>query len=82
MNAPVSDPLLSALSAVTSIERVGKVADAYGTLIRATGLKASIGELCHLRNPRGEGDPDFRLAATPRGKSSRSASVIICADGV
>src|SRR5699024_12082273 len=59
----VSDPLLSALSAVTSIERVGKVADAYGTLIRATGLKASIGELCHLRNPRGEGDPDFRLAA-------------------
>ena len=63
MSAPAGDPLLSALSSVTRIERVGRVADAYGTLIRATGLKASIGELCYLRNPRGEGDPDFRLAA-------------------
>ena len=57
------DPLLHALSKVQSIERVGRVAEAYGTLIRATGLKASIGELCELRNPRGEGDPNFRLAA-------------------
>ena len=71
MNAPAGDPLLSALSAVTSIERVGRVADAYGTLIRATGLKASIGELCHLRNPRGVGDPDFSLAAEVVGVSKQ-----------
>ncbi|NLG58819.1 MAG: FliI/YscN family ATPase [Gammaproteobacteria bacterium] len=69
MNTPASDPLLSALSAVTSVQRVGKVADAYGTMIRATGLKASIGELCHLRNPRGTGDPDFSLAAEVVGVS-------------
>ncbi len=69
MNASANDPLLSALSSVTSVQRVGKVADAYGTMIRATGLKASIGELCYLRNPRGTGDPDFNLAAEVVGVS-------------
>lgn len=64
-----ADPLLHALARVQSIERVGRVAEAYGTLIRATGLKAAIGELCELRNPRGEGDPAFRLAAEVVGVS-------------
>lgn len=64
-----ADPLLGALAKVHGIERVGRVAEAYGTLIRATGLKASIGELCELRNPRGLGDPDFRLAAEVVGVS-------------
>ena len=78
-NAPASfadavggaDPLLHALARVQSIERVGRVAEAYGTLIRATGLKAAIGELCELRNPRGEGDPNFRLAAEVVGVSKQ-----------
>ena len=65
------DPLLHALSRVQSIERVGRVAEAYGTLIRATGLKASIGELCELRNPRGEGDASFRLSAEVVGVSKQ-----------
>ncbi|MBJ6979132.1 MULTISPECIES: FliI/YscN family ATPase [unclassified Luteimonas] len=65
------DPLLHALARVQSIERVGRVAEAYGTLIRATGLKAAIGELCELRNPRGEGDPSFRLAAEVVGVSKQ-----------
>ncbi|MBJ7575629.1 FliI/YscN family ATPase [Luteimonas sp. MC1828] len=63
------DPLLHALAQVQSIERVGRVAEAYGTLIRATGLKAAIGELCELRNARGDGDPSFRLAAEVVGVS-------------
>src|SRR3546814_13233743 len=57
------DPLLGALAKVQSIERVGRVAEAHGPLIRATGLKAGIGELCVLRNPPGEGAPNFRLSA-------------------
>jgi len=65
------DPLLGALAKVQSIERVGRVAEAHGTLIRATGLKAAIGELCELRNPRGEGDPHFRLAAEVVGVSKQ-----------
>ena len=65
------DPLLHALARVQSIERVGRVAEAYGTLIRATGLKASIGELCELRNPRGEGDASFRLSAEVVGVSKQ-----------
>ena len=64
-----SDPLLDALARVQSIERVGRVAEAYGTLIKATGLKAAIGELCELRNARGDGDQGFRLAAEVVGVS-------------
>lgn len=69
--AGMIDPLLGALAKVQSIERVGRVAEAHGTLIRATGLKAAIGELCELRNPRGEGDPDFLLAAEVVGVSKQ-----------
>ncbi|WP_133000191.1 FliI/YscN family ATPase [Luteimonas arsenica] len=69
--AGTPDPLLDALARVQSIERVGRVAEAYGTLIRATGLKASIGELCELRNPRGEGDASFRLSAEVVGVSKQ-----------
>ncbi len=69
--APAVDPLLDALARVQSIERVGRVAEAYGTLIRATGLKAVIGELCELRNARGDGDPHFRLAAEVVGVSKQ-----------
>lgn len=65
------DTLLSALARVQSIERVGRVAEAYGTLIRATGLKAAIGELCELRNARGDGDPAFRLSAEVVGVSKQ-----------
>src|SRR5690606_292997 len=65
------DPLLSALAGVKSIQRVGRVVEAYGTLIRATGLKASIGELCHLRNAPGDGDPAFDLAAEVVGVSKQ-----------
>ncbi len=66
-----ADPLLGALAKVQSIERVGRVAEAHGTLIRATGLKAAIGELCELRNPAGEGDPHFHLAAEVVGVSKQ-----------
>lgn len=71
--AQAPDPLLSALGRVRNIERVGKVVEAYGTLIRATGLKAAIGELCELRNPPDGGDPDFRLAAEVVGVSRQHA---------
>jgi type III secretion protein N (ATPase) len=69
--AAAADPLLGALARVQSIERVGRVAEAHGTLIRATGLKAAIGELCELRNPDGEGDPGFRLSAEVVGVSKQ-----------
>ncbi|WP_101926140.1 MULTISPECIES: FliI/YscN family ATPase [Luteimonas] len=63
------DPLLHALGQVQAIERVGRVSEAYGTLIKATGLRASIGELCHLRNPDGVGGAGFELAAEGGGVS-------------
>ena len=65
--APVQqDPLITALARVPRVMRIGKVAEAYGTMIRATGLKAMIGELCELRNPR---DRSFRLMAEVVGVS-------------
>ncbi len=57
--------LSQALSRVASIERVGKVADAYGTIVRATGLQASIGEMCELTTP----DQSFSLMAEVVGVS-------------
>ena len=51
MNLAPADPLLAELRSVDPLKRVGRVAEAYGTLIRATGVGASIGEVCELRNP-------------------------------
>jgi len=47
------DPLLEALRTTSAVRHVGRVAEAYGTLIRATGIRASIGEVCELRAPNG-----------------------------
>ena len=71
LGAEIDNALFGALARVQSVERVGRVAEAYGTLIRATGLKASIGELCYLRNPRGLGDQNFKLAAEVVGVSKQ-----------
>ncbi|MEM9058009.1 MAG: EscN/YscN/HrcN family type III secretion system ATPase, partial [Pseudomonadota bacterium] len=51
--------LLSTLGRVRTVERVGRVEEAFGTLIRATGIKAAIGEQCRLRNP----ENNFELPA-------------------
>jgi ATP synthase in type III secretion protein N len=45
------DRLLAALRRVEPLKRVGRVAEARGTLIRATGVNARIGEVCELRDP-------------------------------
>ena len=45
-----TDPLLEALQALDPLKRVGRVLEAYGTLIRVTGIAARIGELCELRD--------------------------------
>lgn len=47
----IQDPLINALNIADSVVRIGRVAEAYGTLIRATGLTAKIGELCQLKDP-------------------------------
>jgi type III secretion protein N (ATPase) len=46
-----TDRLLAALRNVETLKRVGRVAEARGTLIRATGVNARIGEVCELREP-------------------------------
>lgn len=51
------EDLVRRIGDVRRVERVGRVADALGTLVRVTGIKARIGEICELRNP----DDDFRL---------------------
>jgi type III secretion protein N (ATPase) len=61
----VSDPLLAALARSSGVRHVGRVAEAYGTLIRVTGIHASIGELCELRTPHAS----HRLSAEVVGLS-------------
>jgi type III secretion protein N (ATPase) len=52
MSAPGgSDRLLTALRTVDTVKRVGRVAEARGTLIRASGIRARIGDVCELRDP-------------------------------
>jgi type III secretion protein N (ATPase) len=46
-----SDPLFAVLARSSGVRHVGRVSEAYGTLIRVTGIHASIGELCELRTP-------------------------------
>jgi ATP synthase in type III secretion protein N len=45
--------LVSTLATTPALEVLGKVAEAYGTVIKVTGLRARIGELCLLRDPEG-----------------------------
>jgi ATP synthase in type III secretion protein N len=40
-----------ALAKPMVVERVGRVAEAHGTIIKVVGINARIGELCILRNP-------------------------------
>ena len=61
------DPLLRALSRGDTLQRVGRVAEAYGTLIRATGVRAAIGELCLLEQT----DTGFSMPAEVVGVSQQ-----------
>ena len=47
----MTDRLVKALWSVDTLKRVGRVAEARGTLIRATGINARMGEVCELEDP-------------------------------
>jgi type III secretion protein N (ATPase) len=47
----LADALDDALTDVAPIESRGRVMDAVGTLIKASGLSARVGDLCELMNP-------------------------------
>ena len=49
-----ADPLIARLRSIDPLQRVGRVVEAYGTLIRVTGISARIGEVCELRDPTNE----------------------------
>ncbi|WP_416136281.1 FliI/YscN family ATPase [Aquabacterium sp. A7-Y] len=59
MSRYLADALDGALSTVAPVQVRGRVRHAGGTLVRATGVSARIGDLCELVNP---GDP-WRLRA-------------------
>jgi ATP synthase in type III secretion protein N len=61
------DRLLTALRNVETIKRVGRVAEARGTLIRATGVNARIGEVCELRDPGNRQVLTAEVVAVERG---------------
>ena len=62
----------AALSDVDPTESRGRVLDAVGTLVKATGLSARIGDLCELRNP----GSSWRLRAEVIGVS-RQATLLM-----
>ena len=46
-------PLRAALRDVSTIEERGRVTELLGTLVKAVGVRASVGELCELRTRQG-----------------------------
>jgi type III secretion protein N (ATPase) len=63
--AVTAQPLLRALASHETLQRIGRVAEAYGTLVRVTGISAAIGELCQLEHA----DSGFSLPAEVVGIS-------------
>jgi ATP synthase in type III secretion protein N len=62
-----TDPLVAALRTLDTVKRVGRVAEARGTLIRATGVNARIGEVCELRDPASQQILTAEVVAVERG---------------
>ncbi len=52
---PLSDRVRVALAQRPTVQTTGRVAEAYGTIIRATGITPAIGEVCLLKPPGSEG---------------------------
>lgn len=61
--------LLASLNRVRTVERVGRVSEAFGTLIRATGIKAAIGEQCRIRNPENDFDLPAEVVGITNGQT-------------
>ncbi len=57
------------LASLNPVERVGRVAEAYGTIVRVTGLQADIGEMCRLSNSRGGDDLHAEVVGISNGQT-------------
>lgn len=51
--ASVANPLRAALQGLSTHAERGRVTEVLGTLVRAVGVQARVGELCELRAPHG-----------------------------
>jgi ATP synthase in type III secretion protein N len=45
--------LLDIVQATRTIKRIGRIVSAHGTILRVTGIEASIGQTCRIINPNG-----------------------------
>ncbi|MGH8237880.1 MAG: EscN/YscN/HrcN family type III secretion system ATPase, partial [Steroidobacteraceae bacterium] len=49
----VVSPLRAALRGLSTVQERGRVSEVLGTLVKAVGVQARVGELCELRTPEG-----------------------------
>ncbi|MBV1884322.1 MAG: FliI/YscN family ATPase [Pseudomonadales bacterium] len=68
---PEQDPLVAAIQQSRPIETIGKVVEAYGTLVKVTGISARIGDLCLLKDTQS----DYTLYAEAIGVSGNNTLV-------
>ena len=61
-----NEQLFKILNAAPTVEVVGRVAEAFGTVIRATGVQAAVGEICELRNPQNDWHLDAEVVGIER----------------
>ncbi len=74
--SPATARLLQALQHAQPLEERGRVVQAVGTLLRARGLRARIGQICHIVDPSRETGPD-----RPMPEGLLRAEVVGYADG-
>jgi type III secretion protein N (ATPase) len=53
LSAALSERLRQVLAQTPVVESIGRVAEAYGTIVRATGVMPAVGEICLLKNAGG-----------------------------
>jgi len=51
--ASLVSPMRAALQHISTVQERGRVTEVLGTLVRAVGIQARVGELCELRTPEG-----------------------------
>lgn len=63
----LTDRLTAALARSATLQTLGRVSEAHGTIIKVTGLDLRVGELCELRDPHSDRRLQAEVVGLQRG---------------
>ena len=76
MNGPLDHQLVQALRRTRTITQRGRIVQAFGTLLRASGVHARIGQQCRVLDPHAAGDGAAAILAEVVGFSDGHALLV------